>query len=114
MKNKGRETKQKLQEDEEDREMQREIKQSVKKWARATCFLGLAFVISAGAWFLFFPGQALHPLWQTWGRLLAVTTLCLGLPWIYAAATTVNLWLYGADLRKIYRDFASGKSGKWR
>jgi hypothetical protein len=114
MKAKSSETQQKLPVDEEDRETQRQVTKSVKKWGRATLYLGIAFVISAGTWFPFFPGQALHPLWQTWGRLLAVTTLCIGLPWVYAAATTVNLRLYGAALRKIDRDFASGTSGKYQ
>jgi len=108
------ETQQKLPEDEDDRETQRQIKESVKKWGRATSYLGLALIVSVGTWFLFFPGQALHPLWQTWGRVLAVTTLCIGLPWLFAAGTTLNLWLYGSSLRKITSDFASGKSGKYR
>ena len=112
MKGKNLEAQLKLPEDEADCETQREVKGSVKKWGRATCYLGLALIISAGTWFLFFPGQALHPLWQTWGRVLAVTTLCVFLPWLYAAATTLNLWLYGANLRKIDRDFAGGRSSK--
>ncbi len=97
----------------EHRQMQREINERVKKWGRATCYLGLALVISVGSWFLFFPGQALHRLWETLGRALAVISLCIFLPWLYAAATTFNLWLYGANLRKTDRDFASGKAGKW-
>lgn len=114
MKDKSLDTHQKLPEDEDDRELQRKVKESVKRWGRASCYLGLALIISAGSWFLFFPGQALHSLWQTWGRVFAVTSLCILLPWLYAAANTLNLWLYGANLRKIDRDFASGKSGKWR
>ena len=113
MKNKSIETQEQLQEDEEDREAQREIKQSVEKWGRATCFLGLALVPSAGTWFLFFlPGQTLHSLWQTWGRVLAVISLSILLPLLYAAGITLNLWLYGSSLRKIDRDFASGKQEK--
>jgi len=113
MKNNGSSRHDKLPVDEEDRQTQKEIKESVKKWRRATCYLGLAFVLSAGAWSLFFPGKAFHPFWQTWGRLLALTTLCTGLPWIYAAGTTLNLWLYGASLRKIAKDFASGNTTKY-
>jgi hypothetical protein len=111
--NENVEVQQKLPEDDEDRETQREVKENVRKWGRATCYLGLGLVISVGCWFFFFPGQALHRFWETWGRVLAVTSLCLLLPWLYAAATTFNLWLYGANLRKIDRDFASGKEGKW-
>lgn len=113
MKNKSPGTLQKLPEDENDRATQREVNTSVKKWGRATCYLGLALIVSTISWYQFFPGQALHPLWQTWGRILAVTSLCILLPWLYAAATTLNLWLYGANLRKIDRDFASGKWNKW-
>jgi hypothetical protein len=100
--------------DDDDRELQKQVKHSVKKWGRATCFLGLALLLSAGGWSFFFPSRPLHPFWQTWGRAFAVTTLCIGLPWLYAAATTLNLWLYGASLRKIDRDFASGKHWKYR
>lgn len=104
----------KLPMDEGDRRTQREIKESVRKWRRATCYLGSALIVSAGAWFsLFFPGRALYPLWETWGRVFAVTSLCIFIPCLYAAATTVNLWLYGASLRKIDRDFADGKTDKY-
>jgi hypothetical protein len=114
MKDKNIETLQKLSKDEEGRETQREIKKSVEKWGRATGYLGIALIISAGTWLsLFLPGQALHQLWQTWGRVLAATSLCIFLPWLYAAGMPLNLWLYGASLRKIVRDFASGKSGKY-
>ena len=109
MKNKNHETGQRLPEDEEDRQVQREVKQQVNKWGRATCYLGLALVVTSGAWFLFFSGQPLHWLWETWGRILAVTSLCIFLPFLYAAVTTLNLWLYGARLRKIDRDFATGR-----
>ena len=100
--------------EDDDRELQTQVKQRVKSWGRATCYLGLAVMLTAGAWSFFFPGRPLHPLWQTWGRALAVTFLCVFLPWLYAAGTTFNLWLYGANLRKIDRDFASGNSGKYR
>jgi hypothetical protein len=113
MKNKSLQKHETLPEDEEDRQTQREINERVKKWWRATCYLGLALFVSVGSWFFFFPGQALHRLWETVGRALAVISLCIFLPWLYAAATTFNLWLYGANLRKIDRDFASGKAGKW-
>ena len=85
-----------------------EIAKSMRKWGRATCYLGLALTISAGSWFLFFPGHSLHRPWQTWGRVLAVTSFCIFLPWLYAVGTTLNLWLYTANLRKIDRDFAPG------
>jgi hypothetical protein len=107
--NKNHGTGQRLPEDEEDRQVQREVKQQVNKWGRATCYLGLALVVTSGAWFLFFSGQPLHRLWETWGRILAVTSLCIFLPFLYAAGTTLNLWLYGARLRKIDRDFATGR-----
>jgi hypothetical protein len=113
MKGKNIEKQQKLPIDEDDHETQRQIKENVKKWWRITCYLGLALVVTAGSWFLFFPGQPFHFLWQTWGRLLAVASLCILLPWLYAAATTLNLWLYGANLRRIDEDFASGKGDKW-
>jgi hypothetical protein len=113
MKDKSLRTGESLPEDEEDRKLQREVNERVKKWGRATCYLGLALVMSLGSWFFFFPGQALNRLWETWGRALAVTSLCIFLPWLYAAGTTFNLWLYGVNLRKIDRDFASGKTGKW-
>ena len=100
--------------EEEDRETQREVENSLRKWKRATCYLGLALIVSTGFWFLFFPGQALHPLWRTWGRAFAVTSLCIFLPWLYAVGTTLNLWLYGTNLKKIDRDFASGKADKWQ
>lgn len=103
-----------LQPDDADRELQEQVRQRVKRWGRATCYLGLAVILSAGAWSFFFPGRPLHPLWQTWGRAFAVIFLCVSLPWLYAAGTTFNLWLYGANLRRIDRDFASGKSWKYR
>lgn len=112
MKNRLIETQQKLPEDEEDRETQREVKEGVKKWGRTAFYLGLALILSVGLCFLFLPGQALHSLWQTWGRAVAIVSLCIFFPWLYAAATTLNLWLYGANLRKIDRDFASGKSSE--
>jgi hypothetical protein len=114
MKDKSFETQQKLPEDEEDRQTQREVNESVKKWGRATGYLGLALVISVGSWFFFFPGQALHRLWKTWGGVFAVTSLCIFLPLLFAAGTTLNLWLYGSSLRKINRDFANGRHHKWR
>jgi hypothetical protein len=113
MNNKSPQTHETLPEDEEDRQTQKEINERLKKCARATCYLGLALGISVGIWF-FFPGQALHRFWETWGRALAVTSLCIFLPWLYAAATTFNLWMYGANLRKIDRDFASGRASKWK
>ena len=99
-------------EEEESDETQVEIAKSVRKWGRATCYLGLALALSAGFWVSFFPGHSLHPLWNTWGRVLAVVSLCIFLPWLYAAATTFNLWLYGANLRKIDRDFATEQRSK--
>ncbi|QNI33730.1 hypothetical protein H7849_07360 [Alloacidobacterium dinghuense] len=114
MKDKSLRTGQRLPEDEEDRQTQREVNQTVKKWGRATGYLGLALVISVGTWFFFFPGQALHRLWETWGRVLGVTSMCIFLLLLYAAATTFNQWLYGANLKRIDRDFANGRSDKWR
>jgi hypothetical protein len=102
----------KLPEDEEDRETRRQVAETVRKWGRATRYLGLALVITTGFWFLFFAGQPLHHLWQTWGRIFAAASLCIFLPFLYAAATTLNMWLYGASLEKIDRDFASGKARK--
>lgn len=103
----------KLAEDEDDRETQRQIKESVRKWGRATWYLGLALTLSVGAWSLFFAGHSLHRLWQTWGRVLAVTSGCIFFPLLYAAGTTFNLWWYGRSLRKITRDFARGEWSKW-
>jgi hypothetical protein len=113
MKDKRLRTQQRLPEDEADLQTQREVNESVKKWGRATCYLGLALIMSTGVWSFFFPGRQLHRLWETWGRVIAVTSLCILLSWLYAAATTLNLWLYGANLRKIDRDFANGKSSKY-
>ena len=113
MKDESLQTPQRLPEDEDDHQMQREINARLKKWWRATCYLGLALGVSVGSWVFFFPGQALHRFWETFGRAFAVLSLCIFLPWLYSAATTFNLWLYGANLRKIDRDFASGKAGKW-
>lgn len=109
VKNNNHETGQRLPEDEGDRQLQREVNQKANKWGRVTGYLGLALVITGGTWFFFFPGQPLHRLWETWGRVLAVTFLCILLPLVYAAATTVNLWYYRAQLRKIDRDFATGR-----
>jgi hypothetical protein len=60
MKDKNLEEQIVLPEGEEDRKTQKEIKDSVKKWGRVSCYLGLASIMSAAAWFLFFPGQAFH------------------------------------------------------
>jgi hypothetical protein len=87
---------------------QAEIQKSVKKWGKATCFLGLALAICVGCWSFFFPSRALYRFWETWGRLFAIASLCTLLPFLYAAATTFNLWFYGYNLRKIDRDFAHG------
>jgi hypothetical protein len=45
MKDKSIETQEKLPED--DRELQRKVKDSVKRWGRASCYLGLALIISS-------------------------------------------------------------------
>jgi hypothetical protein len=95
-------------EDDGSAETQAEIARSVRKWGRATSYLGLALIISAGSWFLFFPGHPLHRLWQAWGRMFAVTTICILLPFLFAAGTTFSFWFYGANLRKIDRDYAPG------
>ena len=114
MKDKSVETQQKLPEDEEDRETQKEVKENVKKWGRAACYLGLALVVSVGSVVPFLDGNPLHCLWNTFGVGLVVASMGLLLASLYAVATTLNLWLYGANRRKIDRDFASGKSSKWR
>ena len=114
MKDKSIETQEKLPEDEDDRELQRKVKESVRRWGRAASYLGLALAIVVGSLVPFLPGHSLHRLWDTWGRAVTVISMCIFFSWLYAAATTFNLWLYGANLRKIDRDFASGKSGKWR
>jgi hypothetical protein len=114
MKNKSIETQEKLPEDEDDRELQRKVKESFKRWGRASCYLGLALVVSITLVVPFLYGNPLHRLWNTFGVGLVVVSMGLLLASLYAAANTLNLWLYGANLRKIDRDFASGKSGKWR
>jgi hypothetical protein len=114
VKREAHDTQLRLPPDDDDRELQIQVKQRVKRWGHATCYLGIAVIFCTASWSFFFPGRPLHSLWRTWGRALAVAFLCMFLPWLYAAATTFNLWLYGANLRKIDRDFATGNKRKYR
>ncbi len=86
---------------------QMEVVGSVRKWGRAACYLGLALVVSVASVVPFLYGNPLHRLWNTFGVGLVVLSMGLLLASLYAAATTLNLWLYGASLRKIDRDFAN-------
>jgi ABC-type uncharacterized transport system fused permease/ATPase subunit len=85
--------------------------QSVKKWGRATLYFGLGLIASIGLVIPFLYGNSLHHFWDTFGVGFVVTSMGLLIAFLFSAATTLNLRLYGADLKKIDRDFAR-RSGK--
>ena len=89
--------------------MQREVNQKANKWGRVTGYLGLVLVITGGTWFFLFSRPAVAPAVGDMGQSTGRDLLCILLPLVYAAATTVNLWYYRAELRKIDRDFATGR-----
>jgi hypothetical protein len=80
--------------------------QSVKKWGRATRYLGLGLVASIGSVIPFLYGNPLHHLWNTFGVGLVVVSMGLLIAFLYSVATFLNLRLYGSDLRKVDRKFA--------
>lgn len=91
----------------EPNETQMEAASKFKKWRRAACYLVLALVVSIVSVIPFLYGNPLHRLWGTFGVGLVVVSMGLLLASLYAAATTLNLWLYGTNLKKIDRDFAN-------
>ena len=91
-----------------DREEQAQDAEEVRRWRRRAAYLGIGFIVSVLLWMPFFEGGPLHRFWSSFGRIFAVLSLIIFLPCLYCAATTVNLWLYGANLREIDRQFASG------
>jgi hypothetical protein len=60
----------------------------------------------------FFEGWPLHRFWTSFGRIFAVLSLIFFFPCLYSAATVLNLSLYGANLRKIDRQFAGGTGNR--
>jgi hypothetical protein len=80
--------------------------QSTRKWSRATLYLGLALAASIGSVVPFLYGNPLHSFWDTFGVGTVAVSMGLLLAFLYAAATTLNLRYYGANLAKTNRSFA--------
>jgi hypothetical protein len=91
-----------------DRETQTQIAAEVRRWRRRAGYLGVGLIVSVLLWSPFFDGAPLHRLWSSFGRIFAVLSLIFFLPFLYSAATMLNLWYYGASLRRIDRKFATG------
>ncbi len=89
-----------------DEELQAEVAREVRRWRRRATYLGVGIVISVLLWTPFFEGGPLHRFWTSFGRIFAVLSLVFFLPCLYSAATMVNLWWYGASLRRIDHQFA--------
>jgi hypothetical protein len=95
-----------------DGETQAQIAEELRRWKRRATYLGVAVIVSVLLWAPFFEGEPLHRYWRSFGRIFAVLSLAFFLPFLYSAATVVNLWYYGASLRKIDRQFASGSRNR--
>ena len=91
-----------------DREERAQIAEEVRRWRRRAAYLGVGLIVSVLLWTPFFKGGPLHRFWSSFGRMFAVLSMIFFLPCLYSAATMVNLWLYGAKLRRIDRQFATG------
>ena len=97
-----------------DREEQAQIAEEVRRWRRRAAYLSVGLIVSVLLWTPFFHGGPLHHYWTSFGRIFAVLSLIFFLPCLYSAATMVNLWYYGASLRRIDRQFATGSRNKRR
>ena len=100
--------KMKSEDEQSDEELQAPIAEEVRRWRKRTIYLGLGLIVSVLLWTPFFDGAPLHRYWTSFGRIFAVLSLIFFLPCLYSAATLFNLWYYGASLRRIDRQFATG------
>jgi hypothetical protein len=89
-------------------EEQAQIAEEVRRWRRRAAYLGVGLIVSVLLWTPFFEGGPLHRFWSSFGRMFAVLSMIFFLLCLYSAATMVNRWLYGANLRRIDRQFATG------
>ena len=98
----------KSEDEQGDEELQAQIAEQVRRWRGRTIYLGLGLIVSVLLWTPFFDGRPLHHYWTSFGRIFAVLSLIFFFPCLYSVATMMNLWYYGASLRRIDRQFATG------
>jgi len=76
--------------------------QQLRKWKCGAVWLGLALVVSVGLVVPFSAGHSLHRYAGGVGKFLVYLSMCLLSVFIYAAATTYNLWSYRRAMKKIH------------
>jgi hypothetical protein len=80
--------------------------QRLRKWKRGTAWLGIALIVSVGLIVPFSAGHSLHQHAGGVGKFLVYLSMCLLSVFMYAGATTYNLWSYRNAMRKIYNKAA--------
>ena len=106
LRNKARIRADALEEARQDDEQEVRLTQRVRKWKRGSTLLGIALVATIVATVPFLYGYPLHNHWDDIGKKLLLVSMCLLCMFMYAAATTYNLWSYLKAIKEIHRKFA--------
>ena len=89
-----------------DEEQEVRLQQRVRKWKRGTMLLGMALIVSIVAVVPFLYGFPLHDQWDAVGKKLILLSMILLAAFMYASATTYNLWSYLKATKGIHKRFA--------
>lgn len=76
----------------EDAEFEARSARYLRKWKRATMWLGGALLLSIALSVPFAYGYPLHAYWDSVGKTILVLSMILLLPFMYAAGMTFILW----------------------
>ena len=79
------------------------VEQQLQKWKLGTKWFGAALLASVAAGVPFLYGYPLHNYWEAVGKRILLLSMCLLCPFLYAAATTYNLWSYLRAMKEIHR-----------
>lgn len=82
-------------------ESQAQAKARLARWRRSACYLGVALALNIGALSPFLFTNSFNSVRDTVGRGLVMLSMALLIAFLYAAATSVNIWYSNLQLKKI-------------
>ena len=92
----------------EDADDEAEIARSLRKWKRATVYLGLALVVTLGATVPFSYGHSLHRYSDVIGEKILFLSGGLWLAVVYSAINALIMWNYLRGVKKVNKEYTSG------